>query len=68
MTCRSCRTQNVKEFAAEINIHFPAQEGLDKPTVLVFPLLAVCLDCGFINFTLPATKLSQLGGGVQNIA
>ena len=48
------------EFGAEINIHFPARERLDEPLVLLFPKLAVCLGCGFTNFTLPETELRQL--------
>ena len=39
MVCRSCQAENVTEFGAEINIHFPAPEGLDEPLVLVFSKL-----------------------------
>jgi hypothetical protein len=60
MVCRSCQAKNVTEFGAEINIHFPAPEGLDEPSVFVFPKLVVCLACGFANFTLPETELRQL--------
>ena len=37
MVCRSCQAENVREFGAEINIHFPALERLDEPPVLLFP-------------------------------
>ena len=50
MVCRLCQAENVTEFAAEVNIHFPAKEGLGKPSVLVFPKLVVCLGCGFTLF------------------
>jgi hypothetical protein len=60
MVCRSCRAENVTEFGAEINIHSPAQEGLDEPPVLVFPKLVVCLGCGFTDFTLEATELRRV--------
>jgi hypothetical protein len=66
MACRSCQTENVTEFGAEISIHFPAGEGVDKPTVLVFPKLAVCLVCGFTQFTLPESKLRQLAKSVRS--
>ncbi len=66
MVCRSCQAKNVKEFSAEINIHFPAQEGLDKPAVFVFPKLVVCLGCGFTYFTLPDPKLRQLAERVRS--
>ena len=64
MACRSCQAENVTEFGAEINIHFPAREGLDKPTVLVFPKLVICLGCGFTHFTLPESQLRQLAKSV----
>jgi hypothetical protein len=60
MACRWCQAETVTEFGAEINIHFSAQEGLDKPTVLVFPKLVVCLSCGFTQFMLPEPKLREL--------
>ena len=66
MVCRLCQAENVTEFGAEINIHFPAQEGLDKPSVLVFPKLVVCLGCGFTHFTLPEPKLLQLAECVRS--
>ena len=60
MVCRSCQAENVTEFGAEINIHFPGLEGLDKPSVLVFPKVMVCPACGFADFTLPEPELRQL--------
>jgi hypothetical protein len=61
MACRSCGSENQTELGAEINIHFPGRKGLDKPAVLVFPKLVVCLDCGFAQFTLPEAELLLLG-------
>ena len=63
MLCGSCRSENQTELGAEINIHFPGRRGLDKPAVMVFPKLAVCLDCGFTQFTLPETELRALEKG-----
>jgi hypothetical protein len=45
---------------AEINIHFPRLRDLDKPAVLVFPTLVVCLDCGFTEFILEETEIPLL--------
>jgi hypothetical protein len=67
MACRPCGSENQKEFGAEINIHFPGRKGLDKPAVLVFPKLVVCLDCGFTQFTLPKAELHQLGQGAADL-
>ena len=64
MACKLCRSENQPEFGAEINIHFPGRKCLDKPAVLAFPQLVVCLDCGFSQFTLPETELRLLGEGV----
>ena len=64
MACGSCGSQNQTEFGAEICIHFPGLKNLDKPAVLVFPKLVVCLDCGFAQFTLPETELRLLREGI----
>lgn len=61
MSCRSCGSENQTDFGTEINIHFSGMQNLDKPAVLVFPKLVVCLDCGFVEFTLPETELRLLG-------
>ena len=62
MTCKSCGSDNQRQFDAEINIHFPGREGLDRPAVLVFPNLLVCLRCGFTEFTVTETELHRLKG------
>lgn len=64
MSCRSCASENQKEFAAEMNIHFPGRKGLNMPAVLAFPKLSVCLDCGSTDFKLPETELRLLAEGV----
>lgn len=58
--CVSCRSSNESTFVAEINIHFPELKNLNKPSVLVFPKLTICLDCGFTHYTLPERELCQL--------
>jgi len=63
MACNSCGSENRTEFGAEINIHFPGWKGLDKPSVLIFPKLVVCLECGFAQFTLPEAELRLLQEG-----
>ena len=63
MSCRSCHSETVREFSAEINIHFPGLEGLDTPTVWAFPKLLVCLHCGFTEFSITQTELLQLSRG-----
>jgi len=63
MSCASCASQNQAEFNAEINIHFRGIESLDMPSVLVFPKISVCLDCGTSAFTTPDTGLAILATG-----
>jgi len=63
MTCRSCGSENKTEFRSSMNIHFPGRKGLNKPAVLAYPALVICLDCGFTEFTVEARELRLLGEG-----
>jgi len=60
MSCRSCTSENLKEFGSEINIHFPGRQGLDKAAVLIFPRVIVCVDCRFTEFTFSEAELYLL--------
>ncbi len=60
MGCRKCSSEKQRTFNGELAIHFPGLEGLDKSTVCVFPKLAVCLTCGFTEFTVPERELRVL--------
>jgi hypothetical protein len=46
-----------------MNLHFPGEEGLTKPTVWLFPKVVICLDCGFAEFSVSQTELPQLKNG-----
>jgi hypothetical protein len=59
MACGSCRSENVKTFTSEINIHFPEKADLTK-SVLAFPKLLVCLDCGLADVLLSQDELRNL--------
>jgi hypothetical protein len=61
MSCRACTSTSQTQFGSEIIIHFSGLKNLDKPAVLVFPKIAVCLECGFAEFTIPEAELRQLG-------
>ncbi|HTS56236.1 MAG TPA: hypothetical protein VMH03_01725 [Terriglobales bacterium] len=63
MPCKSCGSPNQSTFSAEMNIHLPGREGLDKPTVWIFPELLVCLDCGFALCLIPEAELPKLARG-----
>ena len=61
--CISWQSQVQKTLTAEIAIHFPGIEGLNKPIVWVFPKISVCLDCGIAQFTLSEKELEVLRTG-----
>jgi hypothetical protein len=58
MPCKACGSPNHSTFSAVRGV-----EGLDKPTVWVFPELLVCLDCGFAQCLIPETELPKLARG-----
>ena len=60
MLCSSCHSGKLREYNAEINVHFPGMKGLNIPTVWVFPQLLVCLDCGQAQFTIPDAERKTL--------
>jgi hypothetical protein len=60
MRCMSCQSLNTSVYPAELNIHHPGMEGLDKPTVWAFPHLLVCRDCGVTQFSLSSNQLREL--------
>ena len=61
MACRRCASGSQGTFDGEVAIHFPGLKGLDKPIVLVFPKLLVCLHCGLTEFTVPENETRALG-------
>ena len=60
MICKQCASDTLKGFNAEVAIHFPGLEGLNKPIVWVFPKMLVCSNCGFAEFTVPERELGVL--------
>jgi hypothetical protein len=63
MACKSCTSGNQAEFSSEICIHFSGLKNIDKPGVLIFPKVLVCLDCGSTRFTVPQPELLLLSDG-----
>jgi hypothetical protein len=64
--CKSCASGNLKELGAEISVHFGGFEGLNKFPLFIFPMLQVCLDCGFTEFMFPEAELDTLGEGAES--
>lgn len=67
VACVRCSSENLGEFSAEQNIHFPGYEGLTEPTVWVFPQVTVCLNCGYADFSIPESELLALADGRRRI-
>ena len=63
MSCSRCASDKLKDFNAELAIHFPGWEGLEKALVWAFPKLNVCLACGFTEFMLPEEQVEELKNG-----
>ena len=47
-------------FTTEMAIHFEGLTNIDKPIVFMFPEVAVCLNCGLAQFTVPERELRVL--------
>lgn len=60
LRCRRCGSVSQSKFRAEMGIHFPGLQNIDKPAVWVFPELVVCLNCGVAEFAVPEAELRQL--------
>jgi hypothetical protein len=66
MFCSLCGSSRLAEFTAEVNVHFRGLQSLDQPSILVFPKLSVCLNCGLSRFTTPETELARLASGLTS--
>ena len=64
--CMSCASSNQAEFTAEMLVHFGGLKKVERPGVLLFPKLLICLDCGFLQSTVPAPELALLAAGTAS--
>jgi len=60
MSCKSCGSINLDKFIGEMGIRRPGLKNIDKPSVLVYSELIVCLDCGRAEFVVPKAELPLL--------
>lgn len=58
--CPSCQLKTTRAFTSEIAIHFGGLANTNKPIVFMFPIVAVCLNCGLAEFTVPERELRVL--------
>ena len=64
VTCWECSSDMLKDFDGELAIHFPGRDGLDKPSLLLYPKLKVCLKCGHAEFVVSDAQIEELEKGV----
>jgi len=61
IVCKSCNSENLGKFRAEIAFHVIGLKNFDKPHVRVsHDELALCLDCGAVQFVVPEAALRKL--------
>jgi hypothetical protein len=63
MACNSCGSENQQQFPSEMAIHLPGLKNVNKPPVLAFPNVRICMDCGFTEIAILGSVLYQLGKG-----
>jgi len=68
MSCQLCGSGNGTKLDAEMVIHFSGLKNLDKPGVLVFPKLLVCLDCGGSQFKIRERELAAVAENTRENA
>ena len=66
MSCRLCESKGQSAFRSEICIHFPGIENLTTVPVLAYPVLIVCLHCGFTEFQIEENEMRQLAERTAN--
>jgi hypothetical protein len=64
--CKRCDSDEQQRFSAEMNIHFPHWEGLNKPSVPICREVVICLRCGLAEFSLPEVSLRKLADRTPN--
>ena len=65
VTCARCASDMLKNFDAELAIHFQGRESVDIPHVLVYSAPKICLNCGHVEFVVPDELIAQLKNGVS---
>jgi hypothetical protein len=66
MSCPKRLLGHHGEYSAEMVVHLHGLKNLDKPSILLFPKLSVCLDCGYVQFTVPEKELALLASDSPN--
>jgi hypothetical protein len=57
MPCRTCGSDNLQKFAAELSASLPNIKDIKIPPVYICQELLVCLACGFAELRVPTNEL-----------
>jgi hypothetical protein len=68
MPCKSCGSENLREFSGKMAIHFPGLKNIAKPHVPLSSGVVVCFTCGTAEFDVPDVKLRLLQKGSAAVA
>jgi hypothetical protein len=60
MSCKKCASSSQRSFKSEMSIAFREHENVNRAPVYICQDILVCLDCGYIELSLPPAKLEQL--------
>jgi hypothetical protein len=60
MSCKRCASRNQPGFKSEMTIAFREHENVNRAPVYICQDILVCLDCGYVELSLPPAKLEQL--------
>jgi hypothetical protein len=60
MQCKACKSGNVQTLEGELTASLPGLDAVKVPPVYVCQDVLVCLDCGFVELLIPASRLNLL--------
>jgi len=59
-----CASDLQLDFSAELSFTFPGLGRVNVPAVYVCDDVLVCMNCGYVEVLIPASKLEQLKQGM----
>lgn len=63
MSCKACKSNNLRELDGELTVSQPNLNGLKDSPVYICRSVLVCLDCGFTELTIASDELRLLKKG-----
>ena len=60
MRCRCCNGFNQRTFSSEILLYLRGVANLGTRPIPSCPVITVCFDCGYAEFSIPGSELRML--------